>query len=32
MFGPCFVRQLLVPFLVLYHPEEDRAGCFTGVL
>ena len=29
-FGPCFVMQYLMPFLVFNHlAEEERAGCFS---
>ena len=30
MFGPCFVMQYLVSFIVCHYlAEEKRAGCFT---
>ena len=33
MFGPCFVMQYLVFFLVCdYLAEEERAGCFTLIV
>ena len=33
VFGPCFVMQYLVSFLVLHYlAEEERAGCFTFIV
>ena len=33
MFGPCFVMQYFLFFLVLHHfAWEGRAGCFTVIV